>query len=88
MLVKELRQPYKKWWFVLSGELKRNLNLSQEARDLLIGIIKRRQNSDSESKDLLDMLMALTYEDGSKMNQEQLIDEIFNSIYCRPRNYL
>jgi len=76
MLVKELRQPYKKWWFVLSGELKRNLNLSQEARDLLIGIIKRRQNSDSESKDLLDMLMALTYEDGSKMDQEQLIDEI------------
>jgi hypothetical protein len=76
MLVKELRQPYKKWWFILSGELKRNLNLSQEARDLLIKIIKRRQNSNSESKDLLDTLMALTYEDGSKMDQDQLIDEI------------
>lgn len=76
MLVKELRQPYKKWWFLLSGELKRNLNLSQEARELLSGIIKRRQDSGQEGKDLLDMLMALTYEDGSKMDEEQLIDEI------------
>ncbi|SDG48766.1 cytochrome P450 [Psychroflexus sediminis] len=76
MLVKELRQPYKKWWFTLSGELRRNLNLSQEARDLLLGIIKRRENADQEGKDLLDMLMALRYEDGSKMSEEQLIDEI------------
>ncbi|MBZ9652324.1 cytochrome P450 [Psychroflexus montanilacus] len=76
MLVRELRQPYKKWWFLLSGQLKRNLGLSQEARDLLSGIIKRRQDSGEQSKDLLDMLMGLTYEDGSKMNEEQLIDEI------------
>ncbi len=76
MLVKELRQPYKKWWFILSGELKKNLMLSQEARQLLSKIIKRRLESKTESKDLLDMLMALTYEDGSKMNEEQLIDEI------------
>jgi cytochrome P450 len=76
MLVKELRQPYKKWWFLLSGQLRKNLGLSQEARDLLSGIIKRRQNSGEEGKDLLDMLMALTYEDGSKMDEEQLIDEI------------
>lgn len=76
MLVKELRQPYKKWWFLLSGELKRNLKLSQEARGLISGIIKRRQNTQSQSKDLLDMLLALTYDDGSKMTEEQLIDEI------------
>lgn len=76
MLVKELRQPYKKWWFQLSGELKRNLGLSQEARELLSGIIKRRESSNQQGKDLLDMLMALTYEDGSKMSEEQLIDEI------------
>lgn len=76
MLVKELRQPYKKWWFLLSGELKRNLGLSQEARTLLSGIIKRRKDSGQKGKDLLDMLMALTYEDGSKMDEEQLIDEI------------
>jgi cytochrome P450 len=76
MLVKELRQPYKKWWFILSGQLKRNLGLSQDARDLLSGIIKRRRDSKQEGKDLLDMLMGLSYEDGSKMNEEQLIDEI------------
>jgi len=76
MLVKELRQPYKKWWFILSGQLNRNLGLSQDARDLLSGIIKRRRDSKQEGKDLLDMLMGLSYEDGSKMNEEQLIDEI------------
>lgn len=76
MLVKELRQPYKKWWFLLSGELRKNLKLSQEARDLLSGIIKRRKESGPQDKDLLDMLMALHYEDGSKMGEEQLIDEI------------
>lgn len=76
MLVKELRQPYKKWWFNLSGELKRNLALSEEAREILLRIINRRRNTTTESKDLLDMLMNLTYDDGSKMTEEQLIDEI------------
>ena len=76
MLVKELRQPYKKWWFHLSGELKSNLRLSQEARDILSGIINRRRNSKIQNKDLLNMLMELTYDDGSKMSEEQLIDEI------------
>jgi cytochrome P450 len=76
MLVKELRQPYKKWWFLLSGELRRNLRLSKEARNLISGIINRRIESGQEEKDLLDMLMALRYEDGSKMDEEQLIDEI------------
>jgi cytochrome P450 len=76
MLVKELRQPYKKWWFLLSGELNRNLKLSKEAKDLISRIIKRRQKAQNQSKDLLDMLLALTYEDGSTMTEEQLIDEI------------
>lgn len=76
MLVKELRQPYKHWWFLLNGSLTRNLRLSQQARDILDSIIKRRQIAGAGEKDLLDMLMALTYEDGSKMNQEKLIDEI------------
>ncbi|WP_127845587.1 cytochrome P450 [Psychroflexus aestuariivivens] len=76
MLVKELRQPYKKWWFNLSGELKRNLALSEEARKILLRIINRRRETTTESKDLLDMLMNLTYDDGSKMTEEQLIDEI------------
>lgn len=76
MLVKELRQPYKKWWFNLSGELKQNLALSEEARKILLRIINRRRNTTTESKDLLDMLMNLTYDDGSKMTEKQLIDEI------------
>ena len=76
MLVKELRQPYKKWWFLLSGELEANLKLSKDARTLLSRIIKRREASGQKDKDLLDMLMALRYDDGSKMDKEQLIDEI------------
>lgn len=76
MLVKELRQPYKHWWFLLNGSLARNLRLSQQARDILDSIIKRRQISGAGEKDLLDMLMGLSYEDGTKMNHEKLIDEI------------
>ncbi len=76
MLVKELRQPYKHWWFLLNGSLAKNLRLSQQARDILDSIIKRRHISGAGEKDLLDMLMGLSYEDGTKMNHEKLIDEI------------
>ncbi len=76
MLVKELRQPYKKWWFTLSGELRKKLMLSEEARDIITSIIDERRQASETPDDLLDMLMSLTYEDGSVMSQEDLLDEI------------
>ncbi len=75
-LIKEIRQPYKRWWFYLSGKIKNTNKLTQEARDILNTIIEERKKSVKEYHDLLDMLLAARYEDGSMMDNEQLIDEI------------
>ena len=76
MLVRELRQPYLGWWFSLSGTIKKHTDLIQEARQILLGIIHERKASKQVYDDLLDMLLSAQYEDGSPMDEEQLIDEI------------
>ena len=81
MLIKELRIPWMKWYFDrewLSGEnsVPHALSQIEEARDLLLTIIKNRRKSDKEPGDLLDMLLNSTYEDGTYMQDNQLVDEI------------
>lgn len=76
MLVKELRQPFKKWWFHLNGDFKRSDAMIREVRELLNGLIEERRKSDEVYDDLLDMLLEARYEDGTGMSNEQLIDEI------------
>ncbi|GAA3508831.1 cytochrome P450 [Aquimarina addita] len=75
-LIKEIRQPYKRWWFYLNGQVKASQLLSSESREILQKIIDDRRNTDKKYDDLLDMLLESTYEDGSHMSDEQLIDEI------------
>ncbi|MFD1094227.1 cytochrome P450 [Salegentibacter chungangensis] len=76
MLVKELRQPYKRWWFYVSGKIGKHLGLTGEAREILRGLIRDRKDSSQKHGDLLDMLLDARYEDGEPMEEEQLIDEI------------
>ena len=76
MLIKEMRQPYLKWWFNLSGMIQKHLDLSEESRGLLNKIIEERINSGEEKDDLLDMLLKARYEDGKPMPRRQLIDEV------------
>ena len=76
MLVKELRQPYLGWWFNVSGEIKKHVDLTGEAREILKRIVNERRASDVKENDLLDMLLDARYEDGNPMEEEQLIDEI------------
>ena len=76
MLVKELRQPYLGWWFNLSGEIKKHIDLTNEARQILKRIVNERRDSDVKEDDLLDMLLDAKYDDGTSMEEEQLIDEI------------
>lgn len=76
MLVKELRQPFKKLWFQLSGQINHHLKLSQESREILKSIVNHRKSDSKKYDDLLDLLLAARYEDGSPMGEEQLIDEI------------
>ena len=75
-LIKEIRQPFKRWWFKINGTIKKTEALAQESRDLLKGIIQKRQKESQSHDDLLDMLLASKYEDGTSMSMKQLIDEI------------
>ena len=76
MLIREMRQPYLKWWYTLSGEINAHLKLSRQARHILNEIIEQRIRSKEEKDDLLDMLLEAKYEDTSSMSREQLIDEV------------
>lgn len=76
MLVKELRQPFKKWWFYLSGELGGHLKAVAKAREVLKSLVEKRKASGEKHGDLLDMLLEAQYDDGSFMSEAQLIDEI------------
>lgn len=77
MLIKEMRLPYFKWWFKINGEIKKHLNLSKEAKEILNDIVQKRVDSGEEKTDLLDMLLSARYEDGNPMPRKQLIDEVF-----------
>ncbi|MGY8915975.1 MAG: cytochrome P450, partial [Flavobacteriales bacterium] len=76
MLIKEMRQPYLRWWYRLNGKIDRHLAMAKEGQKLLLEIIEERRNSGQEKDDLLDMLLKARYEDGSPMPDEQLIDEV------------
>lgn len=76
MLIREMRQPYLKWWFHLSGKIKKHLRGTGEARGILNTIIEERLASDEEKDDLLHMLLNARYEDGTPMSRAQLIDEV------------
>ncbi len=75
-IVKELRLPYKKLWFMLKGDIRYHMKLVKESRSIIHAIIKQRRSSEAEHDDLLDMLLHAQYEDGTSMADEQLIDEI------------
>lgn len=76
MLVRELRQPFKGWWFKWSGQIKKHTNYTDEARAILIKLVNERRLSKERNDDLLDMLLETRYEDGTAMDEKQLVDEI------------
>ena len=76
MLVQELRQPFLVWWFNLSGKTKKHLDLTQNSRTILKRLVEERKQSNHKHDDLLDMLLSSKYEDGTSMEEDQLVDEI------------
>lgn len=75
-IIREVRQPYKRWWFSLSGAIKKHIAFSKQARDLIRTIIHERKKSAQRPDDLLMMLLEARYENSDEgMNEEQLIDE-------------
>jgi cytochrome P450 len=76
-VIREVRNPHKRWWFQLSGELQKNLNKAADARDLIRSLIRQRLQDKGRHNDLLDMLLEARYEEsGQPMTEEQVIDEI------------
>jgi cytochrome P450 len=76
-VIRDIRQPYKSWWYSLSGEVKANMKKAAHARDILRGIVRDRKASNKKFNDLLDMLVDARYEDtGASMTEEQILDEI------------
>lgn len=76
MLIKEMRQPYLRWWYQLNGSIDRHLDMAAKARGLLLEIVDERRGSGGKGDDLLNMLLESRYEDGSPMSDRQLIDEL------------
>lgn len=76
-IIREIRQPHKKWWYQVTGLVKKHMELVKESRDIINKVIDERRVSEKEHDDLLDMLLKAKYEDdGTSMTNEQLIDEI------------
>ncbi len=76
-LIKEIRLPHKAWWFSVSGQVKKHLELAEENNSIIQEIIEERMSSKEEINDLLNMLLETRYEDtGEGMTVSQLVDEI------------
>lgn len=76
-VITDIRQPYKSWWFELSGHVKENKRKAERVRDILRTVVRERQSSGKKHNDLLDMLLDARYEDtGESMSEEQVLDEI------------
>lgn len=76
-VIRDIRQPYKSWWYTISGEVSRNFKRAGKAREVIRKLIEQRRSSGKNFNDLLDMLMNVRYEDtGKPMNDDQIIDEI------------
>ncbi len=76
-VIKEIRLPYKSWWFKISGQVKKYKQLSLESDAIIKEFVDERQRSKEQHNDLLDMLLETRYEDtGEGMSTQQLIDEI------------
>jgi cytochrome P450 len=76
-VIKDVRQPYNRWWFRLSGEMNANLRKAEGARDVIRFLIRQRTTANTKHNDLLDMLLDARYEDtGEPMIEAQIIDEI------------
>lgn len=75
-IVREVRQPYLRWWYKVHGDIRHHISLAHEARHIILNVIQQRKKSSERPDDLLTMLLESRYEDtGLGMDDQQLIDE-------------
>ena len=74
-IITQVRRPYFKYWQKLNGEYKKNEERKRVVQGIVMDIINERRSSGVAPNDLLQMLLETEYEDGSRMSDEQLLDE-------------
>lgn len=74
-IVDQVRKPFLKPWYYISGAYARNDKLKHRGDTLILDLIKERQQSGEKHDDLLDMLLETKYEDGTGMTNQQLLAE-------------
>jgi cytochrome P450 len=74
-VMNQVRKPYLKPWYYVNGDYAENERLKKVRDDIIIGFIEERKKSGKKVDDLLDMLLETEYEDGSKMTNQQVLDE-------------
>jgi len=73
--IKRIRMPFLKPWLFISGQTAKNKRMKKLGESLVMEIINNRKKSTAKKDDLLQMLIDTTYEDGSKMSDQQLLEE-------------
>ena len=75
-VIREVRLPFLRWYFKLSGKQKTYLQLSKDILNIQRRFIDRRTKAGITRDDLLQMLLDSRYEDtGLPMEEQQLIEE-------------
>jgi cytochrome P450 len=81
-LMKEINQPYRKLFYKVNHAERNIIQKAAKIKNILRGIINERRSSSHIHHDLLDMLIQATYENGEKMEEEQIIDEILVLLFA------
>jgi cytochrome P450 len=81
-LLKEINQPYRKLFYRINHAERKIIHKARKIKSILRGIIDQRRSSLHTYHDLLDMIIHATYENGEKMGEEQIIDEILVLLFA------
>ncbi|NND06078.1 MAG: cytochrome P450 [Saprospiraceae bacterium] len=75
-IIREIRQPFLRWWFQLSGQRNRYEKLAHDTKSIIRELINERIHTPEKEDDLLQMLLDARYADtGEEMSAEQVLDE-------------
>ncbi len=69
------KQPFMKPWYHINGDYKRLVKQKNIRDKFILDFIEERKASEDKGDDLLGMLLETEYEDGSRMNNQELLDE-------------
>ena len=71
-IVQQIRQPFLKPWFKLSGQLRKSEEMAERSKSMILDVIQQRRQNGNQNDDLLDMLLQTRYEDtGEGMTDQQ-----------------